>query len=54
MEYPIKIEERLVMTVYEEAQGPEEAERIVKQKWEGEEYLLDEDDFAGVTFTALK
>jgi len=54
VEYPVRIEERLVMVVYAEAGGPEEAERLVKSRWENEEILLDEEDFAGVTFTALE
>ena len=49
-EYDIKITETLEKTVTVEAASHEEAEEQVRQAYYDSEYILDSENFAGVTF----
>ena len=50
--YEVTITETLQKTVEVEANSREEAERLVEQKWNDSEYILDADFFVGVDFSA--
>lgn len=50
--YNVTITEILEKTVTVEAESADEAEEIVKDAWKSEEYILDSDDFKGVSFEA--
>lgn len=50
--YEVTITETLQMTVEVEAKNREEAERLVEQRWDDSEYILDAESFKGVDFSA--
>jgi hypothetical protein len=50
--FSVKITETLSMTVEVEASSREEAEQKVNDNWRNSEYILDADNFIGVTFEA--
>lgn len=50
--YQVTITETLQKTVEIEANSREEAERLIEQKWNDSEYILDTDSFVGVDFSA--
>lgn len=50
--YEVTITETLQKTVEVEANSREEAERLVEQRWNDSEYILDADSFVGVDFSA--
>lgn len=50
--YDVTITETLQKTVSVEANSREEAERLVEQRWNDSEYILDADSFIGVDFSA--
>lgn len=50
--YEVTITEMLQKTVTVEADSREEAERMVEQRWNDSEYILDADSFVGVDFSA--
>ncbi len=50
--YEVTITETLQKTVEIEANSREEAERLVEQRWNDSEYILDADSFVGVDFSA--
>jgi len=50
--YKVTITEKLEMTVEVEAPGRYEAEQLVEQQWNNSDYILDADNFTGVTFKA--
>ena len=52
--YKVKITETLEkeVEVEVEAEDRDEAEQIVSDAWHNSEYILDAEDFKGVTFTA--
>lgn len=50
--YRVTIEETLKMTVEVEAQSREEAE--AERRWINSDYILDADNFSGVTFRASR
>lgn len=50
--YKVKIKETLCMTVEIEAESMNQAEEIVQEAYNNEEYILDAEHFAGVEFTA--
>lgn len=50
--YQVTITETLQKTVEIEANSREEAERLIEQKWNDSEYILDADSFVGVDFSA--
>lgn len=50
--YEVTITETLLMTVEVEAKNREEAERLVEQRWNDSEYILDAKAFKGVDFSA--
>lgn len=52
--YRVKITETLSMTVEVEADGKREAEQQVNDNWNDDEYLIDSEHFAGVTFKAVE
>lgn len=52
--YQIEIEETLQKVVEIEADSPDEAIIIAKEKYHNEEYVLDENDFKGVEFSEYK
>lgn len=49
--YEVTITETLQKTVEVEANSREEAERLVEQRWNDSEYILDADSFVGVDFS---
>ena len=49
----VKITETLTMTVEVEADNELRAEQQVHDKWRNGEYVLDSDNFAGVTFESI-
>ncbi len=49
-EYDVTVTETLRMTVTVEADSPEDAEQKVNDKWHNGDYILDADNFVGVTF----
>ena len=51
--YQVEIAEALKMIVNIEADSPEEAEEIARQKWQNSEYILDADCFDGVEFKTV-
>lgn len=51
-EFDVTITETLRKTVSVEAASIEEAEQFVSDQWHSSEYILDADDFEGVTFSA--
>lgn len=51
-EFNVTITETLKKTVSVEAESLEEAEQLVSDQWHNSEYILDADDFEGVTFSA--
>ena len=53
-EYEVTITETLEKTVTVEAASRENAEAIVQQRWKDSTYILDADDFTGVSFKARK
>ena len=52
--YKVKITETFekIVEVEVEAEDREEAEQIVSDAWHNSEYILDAEDFKGVTFKA--
>ena len=50
--YKVKITETLEKEVEVEAEDRDEAEQIVSDAWHNSEYILDAEDFKGVTFKA--
>ena len=50
--YKVKITETLEKIVEVEARNKREAEQIVSDAWHKSEYILDAEDFKGVTFKA--
>ena len=48
--YQVKITETLTMTVEVEAENESNAEQQVNDKWSNSEYILNADNFTGVTF----
>lgn len=50
--YQVTITETLQKTVEVEANSRQEAERLVEEKWNDSEYILDADSFVGVDFSA--
>ena len=50
--YEVTITETLQKTVEVEANSREEAERLVEQRWNDSEYILDADSWVGVDFSA--
>ena len=50
--YEVTITETLQKTVEVEANSREEAERLVEQRWNDSEYILDADSFVGVDLSA--
>jgi len=50
--YQVEIKETLCMTVEIEAENPQQAEELVRQAYNNEEYILDAEHFAGVEFAA--
>ena len=52
--YDVTITEILRKNVEVEAENYEEAERIVREKWENSEYILDADDFKSVEYNAIE
>ena len=51
-EFEVTITETSKMTVTVEAKSREEAEKIVSDNWNNDEYLIDAEHFSGVTFEA--
>lgn len=49
----VKIEELLAKKVEVEAETPEDAAEMVKQKYTDGEYVLNADDFTGMTMFAV-
>jgi len=49
-EYPVQITETLQMTVWMEANSPDEAIALVRAAYKDTEYVLDADHFTGVEF----
>lgn len=52
--YKVTITETLKMTVEIQANSQEEAEITAQTNWENSEYILDADNFMGVTFKAKR
>lgn len=52
--FTVTITETLEMKVEVEAENKADAEKIVCEKWNNSEYILDADHFKGVEFTAEK
>ena len=52
--YRVTIEETLKMTVEVEAQSREEAEAEAERRWINSDYVLNADNFTGVTFRASR
>lgn len=50
--YYVAITETLQKTVEVEANSREEAERLIEQRWNDSEYILDAESFKGVDFSA--
>ena len=48
----VTITDTLQKTAEIEANSREEAERLIEQKWNDSEYILDADSFVGVDFSA--
>ena len=53
-DYQVQIKETLSMTVTVEAESAAQAREIVEQNWKNSDYILDADNFTGVTFTIPK
>ena len=47
-QFDVEITETLQRTVSVEAASRKEAERLVKEAWSNEDYILDSNDFVGV------
>jgi len=52
-EYPVEITETLQMTVWMEANSPDEAIALVRAAYNDTDYILDAEHFAGVEFKVL-
>lgn len=52
--FDVEITETLQRTVSVEAASQEEAEKIVKEAWNNEDYVLDSSDFVGVDFKTAR
>lgn len=50
--YQVEIKETLCMTVEVEAVNAQQAEAMVQEAYNNEEYILDSEHFAGVEFAA--
>lgn len=50
-EFDVTITETLKKTVTVEAENREEAEQLVSDRWHRSDYILDAEDFEGVTFS---
>lgn len=50
--YQVEIKETLCITVEIEAENAQQAEAIPQEAYNNEEYILDEEYFAGVEFAA--
>lgn len=50
--YEVTITETLEMTVIIKASDKDEAEQTVSDNWRNSEYILDADNFTGVSFKA--
>ena len=50
-EFKVTITETLKKSVTVEADSREEAEQLVSDRWHNSDYILDADDFQGVTFS---
>lgn len=48
--YMVSIVETLQTEVFINANSPEEAEKIARDGWKNEQYVLSADNFAGVEF----
>ena len=51
--FDVEITETLQRTVSVEAVSQEEAEKIVTEAWNNEDYVLDSTDFVGVDFKTV-
>ena len=51
--FDVEITETLQRTVSVEAASRKEAERLVKEAWSNEDYILDSNDFVGVDFKTV-
>ena len=52
-QFDVEITETLQRTVSVEAASRKEAERLVKEAWSNEDYILDSNDFVGVDFKTV-
>ncbi|MFT9057455.1 MAG: DpnD/PcfM family protein [Ethanoligenens sp.] len=52
-EYQVEIKETLAMTVTVEAQNAAQAQDVVERRWKDSEFILDADNFKGVTFRTM-
>ena len=52
-QYDVRIREMLERAVTVEAQSAEHARSIVEKSWKNRDYILDADDFSGVSFQVL-
>lgn len=50
--YQVEIKETLCMTVEIDAENSQQAEAMVQEAYNNEEYILDSEHFAGVEFVA--
>lgn len=50
-EFEVTITETLKKSVTVEADSREEAKQLVSDRWHNSDYILDADDFQGVTFS---
>ena len=53
-DYKVQIKETLAMTVTVKAESAAQAREIVEQNWKNSDYILNADNFTGVTFTTPK
>ena len=49
--YQVEIKETLCMTVEIEAENAQQAEAMVREAYQNEDYILDSEHFTGVEFT---
>lgn len=52
-EYQVEIKETLAKIVTVEAQSAAQAQDVVERRWKDSEFILDADNFKGVTFRTM-